>query len=72
MNQIEIDNTVVDVIYDNEHIYHVLPPNEEGVRGVPISQYMIRNTISTVKAVLSNLDQSKIEEYENDLRQIIL
>lgn len=67
MTQEEIDSTVVDVVYDNEQIYHVLEPNLEGVRGIPPSQFMIRNTIQEVRRVLADLDQTKINEYEQEL-----
>lgn len=67
MTQEEINNTIVDVVYDNEQIYHVLEPNLEGIRGIPPSQFMIRNTILEVRRVLADLDQSKINEYEQEL-----
>lgn len=67
MTQEEIDNTVVDVVYDNEQIYHVLEPNLEGIRGVPQSQFMIRNTLQEVRRVLADFDQTKIDEFEQEL-----
>lgn len=64
-----IENKVVDVVYDATQIYHVLEPNENGIRGIPKSQFMIRDTIGSVKIHLQNLELSKIEEFENELRQ---
>ena len=68
MTQQEINDTVIDVIYDDTQIYHVLEPNQDGVRGVPPVQFLIRNTIATVKDVLQNLDQTKIIEFEDNLK----
>jgi hypothetical protein len=65
----EINNKIVDVIYDSTQIYHVLEPNQDGVRGVPFSQFMIRDTLGTAKSNLSHLDQTKIIEFENNLIQ---
>lgn len=65
MTQEEINNTVVDVVYDETQIYHVLEPNEKGVRGIPPSQKFIRDKIEVVKVHLAHLDQSKIIEFEN-------
>ena len=67
----ETNNVIVDVVYDDTQIYHVLEPNEEGVRGIPKSQFMIRDTIGSIKIHLQNLDLSKIEEYENELQKLI-
>ena len=63
-----IENKVVDVIYDTAQIYHVLEPNQKGIRGVPNSQFMIRDTIATARVNLSHLDQTKIEEFVNELK----
>lgn len=57
---------IIDVIYDSEQIYHVLEPNLEGIRGVPVTQLFIRDTIENVRVHLSHLDQTKIDEYENE------
>lgn len=67
MTQEEINITVVDVVYDNKQIYHVLIPNLEGIRGVPQSQYLIRDTIERVKEFLAQLEQSKIFAFEEEL-----
>ena len=67
MKQEEINKTVVDVVYDDTQIYHVLEPNPSGIRGVPISQYLIRDTIESIKSFLSHLEQSKILDFENEL-----
>lgn len=66
-----IENKVVDVIYDTTQIYHVLVPNASGIRGVPISQFMVRDTIGTVRINLSHLDQTKIDEFVNELKLIL-
>lgn len=57
---------IVDVIYDAEQIYHVLEPNLEGIRGVPVTQLFIRDTIENVRVHLTHLDQTKLDEYENE------
>lgn len=67
MTQEEINNTIVDVVYDSDEIIHVLEPNLEGVRGVSINHFMVRSTIAMVRVYLSEFDQTKIEEYENEL-----
>lgn len=67
ITQEEINNTVVDVVYDDNQIYHVLEPNMEGIRGIPPSQFMIRNTILEVRRVLSGIDQTRIDKYEQEL-----
>lgn len=54
---------IIDVIYDTQQIYHVLEPNEDGIRGVPNSQLFIRDTITNVRVHLAHLDQTKIDEY---------
>lgn len=69
MTQTEIENTVVDVIYDESQIFHVLTPNQEGVRGIPIGQFFLRHKISTVKKDLAHLDQTKIEDYITELER---
>lgn len=63
----EVENTIVDVIYDANEIFHVLEPNEEGVRGVPLNQLMIRDTIGVVRVHLAALDQTKIDEFVNEI-----
>lgn len=63
----EANNVIVDVVYDATQIYHVLEPNEKGIRGIPKSQFMIRDTIGAIKVHLQNLDLTKIEEYEQEL-----
>ena len=65
----EINNTVVDVVYDETQIYHVLKPNSKGVRGIPASQFLIRDKIEVAKIHLSHLDQTKIIDYENKLNE---
>lgn len=70
MTQEEINSTVVDVVYDEAQIYHVLKPNLKGIRGIPASQFMIRDKIENAKIHLSHLDQVKIMEYENKLKEI--
>ena len=62
-----MENKIIDVIYDDNVIYHALEPNAEGIRGVPISQMFIRDTIVNVRGYLSNLDQTKIDEFEQEL-----
>lgn len=69
MTQEEINNTIVDVVYDDIQIYHVLEPNLEGVRGIPFSQKMVRDSIANVRVFLSHLDQEKIVSFENELRR---
>lgn len=64
--QQEIENTVLDVIYDENEIYHVLEPNTEGVRGIPLNMRLIRDTLLVVKQNLSHLDQTKIKEWEEE------
>ncbi|QAA81422.1 hypothetical protein EI546_06615 [Aequorivita sp. H23M31] len=61
------ENTIVDVIYDTEQIYHVLEPNEEGIRGISNSQMFLRDTIAAARVHLSHLDQTKIDEFEQEL-----
>lgn len=70
LTQEDIDNTMVDVVYDNEQIYHVLEPNLDGIRGIPQSQFMVRNTIKEVRRILVNLDQVRIDEYEQQLKML--
>jgi hypothetical protein len=70
MTQEEINKKVVDVVYDNEQIYHVMEPNPSGIRGVPVNQYLIRDTIESIKAFLSHLEQSKILAFENELAML--
>lgn len=67
----DTSNVIVDVVYDATQIYHILEPNEEGIRGVPKSQFMIRDTIGAIKVHLQNLDLSKIEEYEQELIKLL-
>ncbi len=66
---IDIQNTVIDVIYDEDVIYHVLAPNTEGVRGVPVGQFFLRDKISTAQNALAHLDQTKIDEYITELER---
>jgi hypothetical protein len=68
---IDIQNTVVDVIYDETEIHHVLAPNTEGVRGVPAGKKIIRETIQKVKGILNyyGYDLAKIEDYETELER---
>lgn len=63
-----IEDKIVDVVYDANEIFHVLEPNEEGVRGVPINQLMIRDSIGVVRVHLASLDQAKIDEFVDELR----
>lgn len=65
----ETNNKIVDVVYDASQIYHVLEPNENGIRGIPKSQFMIRDTIGSIKIHLQNLDLSIIEEFEHELNR---
>lgn len=67
MTQEDINKTVVDVVYDNEQIIHVLEPNLDGIRGISINHFMVRDTIAMVRIYLSEFDQTKIDEYENEL-----
>lgn len=59
-----MEDKIIDVVYDNNEIFHVLEPNTEGIRGVPISQMFIRDTISNVRVHLADLDQTKIDDFE--------
>ncbi|MGV8814731.1 MAG: hypothetical protein ACOH2D_11545 [Gelidibacter sp.] len=63
------ENEIVDVIYDNMEIVHVLEPNQEGVRGVSINHFMMRDTIKTVEGFFNfkAFDLAKIEDYKNEL-----
>ena len=63
---------IIDVIYDNEEIYHVLEPNLEGIRGVPVTQLFIRDTIENVRLHLAHLDQAKINEFEFNFNNKLL
>ena len=63
---------IIDVIYNNEEIYHVLEPNLEGIRGVPVTQLFIRDTIDNVRIHLAHLDQTKINEFEFNFKNKIL
>lgn len=63
---------IIDVIYDNEEIYHVLEPNLEGIRGVPVTQLFIRDTIENVRIHLAHLDQAKINDFEFNFKNKIL
>ena len=63
---------IIDVIYDAEQIYHVLEPHLEGVRGVPVSQLFIRDTIEIVRLHLAHLDQTKINEFEFNFNNKLL
>lgn len=63
----DTNNVIVDVVYDNEQIYHVLEPNLEGIRGIPITHFMLRDTIGTAKENLKHLELGKIEDFENEL-----
>lgn len=67
--QEEINNTIVDVVYDNEQIYHILEPEYNGVRGIPRDYRLIRDSIESVRIFLVHLDQSKIDFYEEELRK---
>jgi hypothetical protein len=69
MTQQEIDNTIVDVIYNDKEIKHVLAPNTEGVRGVPVGQNMLRESLKRVKGILGyyGYDLAKINEYQQEL-----
>lgn len=69
MTQQEIDNTIVDVVYSDTDIKHVLEPNSDGVRGVPVGQNMLRETLKRVKGILGyyGYDLAKINEYEQEL-----
>lgn len=62
-----MEETIVDAIYDITEIHHVLEPNLEGIRGVPQSQFIIRNTLLEVRRVLADFDQTKIDEYQQEL-----
>lgn len=70
MTQEEINNTVVDVIFNDNEILHVLKPNKSGVRGVNNTQYIIRNKIGKLKGHLRYNGYSvvKIDAYEAELR----
>ena len=70
MTQEEINNTVVDVIFNDSEILHVLPPNESGVRGINNTQYIIRNKIGVLKGHLryNGYSVAKIDAYETELR----
>lgn len=70
MTQEEINSTIVDVVYDNFEIYHVLKPNKEGIRGIPSSQFLIRDSIEVAKLHLGHLDQTKFFEFEEKLKEI--
>jgi len=69
MTQQEIDDTVIDVVFNENEILHVQMPNAEGVKGVSIYQEFIRRPISRVKRTLGydNYDLKKIEEFEKQL-----
>lgn len=70
MTQEEIDKKVIDVIFNENKILHVQEPNTDGIKGVSIMQEFIRRPISKVKRTLGydNYDLTKIEEYEEQLR----
>ena len=70
MTQEEIDNKVIDVIFNDREILHVQNPNMDGIKGVSIYQEFIRRPISKVKRTLGydGIDLSKIEAYEKELR----
>lgn len=69
ITQEEINNTVVDVVYDKDNIIHVLEPNLDGVRGVSANHFMVRNTIENVSGYLAyhGYDLIKIEDFKNEL-----
>ena len=63
---------IIDVICDAEQIYHVLEPNLEGIRGVPVTQLFIRDKIENVPIHLAHLDQAKINEFEYNFNNKLL
>lgn len=69
MTQEQINNVVVDVVYSATEIIHILPPNDEGVRGIAIEHFMMRDTIENVKSFMNfkNLDLQRFEDYEDEL-----
>lgn len=75
MTEQEANDTMVDVIYDDNEIYHVLEPNKEGIRGVPVDeqgnplQSLFRDKLKNVRATLNyrGYDVTKIDNYKNEL-----
>ncbi|WP_283640122.1 hypothetical protein [Mesonia mobilis] len=69
MTQEEIDNRVIDVIFNENEILHVQEPNTNGIKGISIMQEFIRRPIAKVKRTLSydGYDLTKINEYEQEL-----
>jgi hypothetical protein len=59
-----MENIIIDVIYDDTQIYHVLEPNLSGVTGVPMSQRMVRDSIANIKVLLGHLLLTKVYEFE--------
>lgn len=69
MTQAEIENTIIDVEFDENQIHHVQYPNSTGVKGISIVKGFMRRPLKYCKRTLGydGYDLTKIEEFERQL-----